>query len=88
MSQEGISQPLGLMNKQMEIAEDDNELFIPADEVNPLMLKHDINYKQPPDDSFLTVRGLWPELNKMYGHGYEIEAIDTFGNESIALKSI
>lgn len=38
----------------------------------------EINYDQPPSDSFLTIRGLWPELNKMYGHGYEVAALATY----------
>jgi elongator complex protein 2 len=32
--------------------------------------KHD--YSIPPDEDFLTNNTLWPESNKLYGHGYEI----------------
>jgi elongator complex protein 2 len=32
--------------------------------------RHD--YSTPPDEDFLTNNTLWPESNKLYGHGYEI----------------
>jgi elongator complex protein 2 len=30
------------------------------------------NYETPPNDDRLVKKTLWPELNKLYGHGYEI----------------
>lgn len=27
----------------------------------------------------LSARGLWPELNKLYGHGYEVVRVATHG---------
>ena len=57
--------------------EENEETLEEKEELNPLLNISEINYDQPPSDSFLTIRGLWPELNKMYGHGYEISALAT-----------
>jgi hypothetical protein len=65
---------------------DEEPTVITTEEINPLLTKNEINYILPPSDSLLTVRGLWPELNKLYGHGYEIAAIDTFGINHLILQ--
>jgi elongator complex protein 2 len=37
-------------------------------------------FNTPPNDIILSSRTLWPELNKLYGHGYEVISLATHGN--------
>lgn len=39
-----------------------------------------ITYGTPPSDALITAKSLWPEVNKLYGHGYAIQAVDTYGH--------
>ena len=70
------------MTKQvrMDVKEDDEEggdisAFNPDEMLTnkasrSFTIKHD--YSIPPDEDFLTNNTLWPESDKLYGHGYEI----------------
>jgi len=80
--QEGSSQALGLMNKAKRTQKavptggSDNEEGGDAEEEK----KEDgfepkFEGKEPPFEGFLLRRSLWPEKNKLYGHGYEIIAV-------------
>lgn len=80
---EGNKQALGLMTKQVVIEDDDEMKFditnfdptamLTNQKVTPISSNE--NYKHPPDEDFLTNHTLWPELNKLYGHSYEVFVI-------------
>jgi elongator complex protein 2 len=72
---------LGLSNKAVEAVEDDEE--VPAgnhndrDTINPASVVHKstLDLDHPPFEEHLSRHTLWPETEKLYGHGYEISAL-------------
>ncbi|KAE9374373.1 RNA polymeras-like protein II Elongator subunit [Stipitochalara longipes BDJ] len=72
---------LGLSNKAIEAVADDEEL--PAtnhqdrDAVDPASIVHKstLNLNHPPLEDHLSRHTLWPEIEKLYGHGYEISTL-------------
>ncbi|XP_011505528.1 PREDICTED: probable elongator complex protein 2 [Ceratosolen solmsi marchali] len=67
---EGASVPaLGLTNKAILDMEPYN---VNAHNKKSENYCKDINYKEPPLEENLVESTLWPELQKLYGHGYEI----------------
>lgn len=79
---EGTKQALGLMNRMnvQDEEEDNNDYsnFEPDVLTNKEgRITSKINYYVPPDEDLLTNNTLWPEFNKLYGHGYELMAIAT-----------
>lgn len=72
---------LGLSNKAIEAVADDEEL--PAsnhndrDAIDPASIVHKstLNLSHPPLEDHLSRHTLWPEIEKLYGHGYEISTL-------------
>jgi elongator complex protein 2 len=72
---------LGLSNKAIEAVADDAEL--PAsnhndrDAVDPASIVHisTLILSHPPSEDHLSRHTLWPEIEKLYGHGYEISTL-------------
>ena len=42
--------------------------------------KKEQNFNKPPSEDYLSKHTLWPELNKLYGHGFELKALTTSHN--------
>ncbi|KAH9221146.1 RNA polymerase-like protein II Elongator subunit [Leptodontidium sp. 2 PMI_412] len=73
---------LGLSNKAIEAVDDDQEI---APQGNPkdrnaldpasIVRKSTLSLDHPPLEDQLSRHTLWPEIEKLYGHGYEISAL-------------
>jgi elongator complex protein 2 len=72
---------LGLSNKAIEAIADDEEPGATngtdRDPVDPASIarKSTLDLSHPPFDDHLSRHTLWPEIEKLYGHGYEISAL-------------
>jgi elongator complex protein 2 len=74
---------LGLSNKAIEAIGDDVEIPQPTpndhnrDAVDPSSIarKSTLDLQHPPLEDHLSRHTLWPETEKLYGHGYEISAL-------------
>ena len=73
---------LGLSNKAIEAVADDEELPTNgnADDreaINPASVVHKstLDLAHPPTEEHLSRHTLWPETEKLYGHGYEISCL-------------
>lgn len=87
---EGSKQALGLTTKQVRVeAGNDDEDAPDLSNFNPdEMLTNKVanqfnsklDFSSPPDEDFLTNNTLWPESNKLYGHGYEIISVAVSNN--------
>lgn len=72
---------LGLSNKAIEAVEDDEELpssnHNDRDAIDPASIVHKstLSLDHPPFEEHLSRHTLWPEIEKLYGHGYEISAL-------------
>lgn len=72
---------LGLSNKAIEAIGDDEEVLNgnenDREAIDPASVVHkstlDLDY--PPTEEHLSRHTLWPEMEKLYGHGYEISAL-------------
>lgn len=87
---EGGYSVLGLMVKATQV--DKISCFFHEDEEEDLGEATDTfdlpyDYKKPPIEDYLVKHTLWPEINKMYGHGYEIVSIDTSPDGSVIASS-
>ncbi|KAF7561605.1 hypothetical protein G7046_g2562 [Stylonectria norvegica] len=74
---------LGLSNKAIDAVEDDHEIQ-PVDDrdhnaMDPasIVRKSHLALDHPPFEETLSRHTLWPETEKLYGHGYEISCLAT-----------
>ncbi|CAF4983251.1 unnamed protein product, partial [Rotaria socialis] len=92
---EGANIPaLGLSNKAI-FDSDENQTTTIVNEENPMTV--DALYKEgffkatilsePPLEEHLLQNTLWPEIQKLYGHGYEIIAVASNPSGSIVASS-
>ncbi|XP_055390341.1 elongator complex protein 2 [Condylostylus longicornis] len=76
----GASVPsLGLSNKAVYIAEETSEERPLKDEY-PENYYASVSLKAPPQEEILMQNTLWPEIHKLYGHGFEIYALSSSKN--------
>jgi elongator complex protein 2 len=80
---------LGLSNKAIQTVEDDEPVqngdVDEREAVDPgsVMRKSTLDFDHPPFEDHLARHLLWPESEKLYGHGYEISAVATSSNGSV-----
>ncbi|KAH9865965.1 hypothetical protein J1614_008529 [Plenodomus biglobosus] len=72
---------LGLSNKAIQAVGDDEPIQTADDDegeaIHPssVIRKSTLHFSQPPLEDHLARHLLWPETEKLYGHGYEISAV-------------
>jgi elongator complex protein 2 len=80
---------LGLSNKAIDAVDDNQEIERPnendRDALDPgsVMHKSTLAIDHPPLEDHLSRNTLWPEIEKLYGHGYEISALATSHDGSV-----
>jgi elongator complex protein 2 len=80
---------LGLSNKAIEAIADDEEVLNTGhndrDAIDPASIVHKstLNLDHPPLEDHLSRHTLWPETEKLYGHGYEISCLAASHDGSI-----
>jgi elongator complex protein 2 len=81
---------LGLSNKAIEIVDDDIPIIkngrtnkFDEDTTSTQIHRSDITFDRPPTEDQLARHTLWPELEKLYGHGYEISAVASSHDHSL-----
>lgn len=80
---------LGLSNKAIEAVDDDEEVptgdHNDRDAIDPASIVHKstLAFDHPPFEEHLSRHTLWPEIEKLYGHGFEISALATSHDGSI-----
>jgi elongator complex protein 2 len=82
---EGGYSVLGLMIKATKVEKITCFFHDEEDDVEEIENTFDIpyDYKTPPIEDYLYKHTLWPEINKLYGHGYEIVSISTNRNGTL-----
>ncbi|MCJ1285209.1 hypothetical protein MMC26_004548 [Xylographa opegraphella] len=71
---------LGLSNKAVEVSDDEERLSVECDERHAAnsattLGRSNLNIAHPPLEDQLARHTLWPEHEKLYGHGYEISSV-------------
>jgi elongator complex protein 2 len=80
---------LGLSNKAIEAVADDEEVLNgnenEREAIDPASVVHKstLDLDHPPTEEHLSRHTLWPETEKLYGHGYEISALAASHDGSI-----
>ncbi|PQE21585.1 hypothetical protein CJF32_00004258 [Rutstroemia sp. NJR-2017a WRK4] len=86
---------LGLSNKAIEAIGDDVEIPQPTpndrdrDAIDPSSIarKSTLDLQHPPLEDHLSRHTLWPETEKLYGHGYEISALAASHDGSVVASA-
>jgi elongator complex protein 2 len=80
---------LGLSNKAIEAVDDNQELpegnSTDREAIDPASIVHKstLSLHHPPLEDHLSRHTLWPEIEKLYGHGYEISTLAASHDGSI-----
>jgi elongator complex protein 2 len=81
---------LGLSNKAIEAVDDDTAILPPVNDrdhnaIDPASVVHKstLDLDQPTSEEHLSRHTLWPEVEKLYGHGYEISTLAASHDGSI-----
>jgi elongator complex protein 2 len=81
---------LGLSNKAIEAVDDNTEILPPVNDrdhnaIDPASVVHKstLDLDQPTSEEHLSRHTLWPEVEKLYGHGYEISTLAASHDGSI-----
>lgn len=80
---------LGLSNKAIEAVADDEEVQNGNEDeraaIDPasVVYKSTLDFDHPPTEEHLSRHTLWPEIEKLYGHGYEISCLAASHDGSI-----
>ncbi|KAF1918562.1 RNA polymeras-like protein II Elongator subunit [Ampelomyces quisqualis] len=80
---------LGLSNKAIQAVGDDEPIENDGDEreavdSSSVIRKSVLDFSHPPFEDHLARHLLWPETEKLYGHGYEISAVAVSRDGSLA----
>ncbi len=74
---------LGLSNKATEVEAADQSTEKPDEEMADTTATETSAILTPPFEDHLSRKTLWPEIEKLYGHGYEISALATSHDGSV-----
>jgi elongator complex protein 2 len=66
---------LGLSNKAITLETDDEVIGVADDDIDNATVETVCASHEPPTEDFLSRHTLWPEHEKLYGHGHEISAL-------------
>lgn len=80
---EGGAQVLGLMTKAMKPAKEKYTNYYDEEDEGGNLEENEKggdsgnfhDFSKPPNEDYLSKHTLWPEINKLYGHGYEIQTV-------------
>lgn len=92
---EGGAQVLGLMTKALKPAKEKYTNYFEEEEEGGANLEENeknegvgVNsFNSPPTEDYLSKHTLWPEINKLYGHGYEIQTVTSSNSGDIIASS-
>ncbi len=80
METQGGQQVLGLLTKAVKVEKPKYTNYYDEDDDVDVILqrqqeKQISDYLSPPNEDFLVKHTLWPELNKLYAHGFELKNV-------------
>ena len=74
---------LGLSNKSIEVAAQDQTGDMAGAQSVDQDLSGLVDLDQPPSEDYLSKKSLWPEKEKLYGHGFEVNAVAASSKSTI-----